>query len=139
MPVLNAIVQEIDDSMGMALPNLAALAESLDMDKKDVGRAAMALDEAGLIELHKSATGGDPGPWFVTGVSPEARRLVGQWPTPQSLADAMLRALEAAAANEPDPVKRTKLKQAAGTISSVARDVLVDVAAKVVLSGTGMG
>ena len=47
--------------------------------------------------------GGATRPDFVTKVYPAARREVGQWPTAESLTDAILRAISAAAESEPDP------------------------------------
>ena len=59
-------VAEISGETGL---DVGAVAKSLD-----------ALDGPYVAKYQKLLTGGDPGPWFVTKVTPAARRAVGQWP-----------------------------------------------------------
>ena len=72
-----------------------------------------------------------PNPHSVRGITDEARRAVGQWPTPEAVADRIVAALLEAAEREPDRQKQTKLRAAAETLGSFGRDLLVNVAANV--------
>ncbi|WP_020387712.1 hypothetical protein [Kribbella catacumbae] len=64
-----------------------------------------------------------------------ARRVVGAWPTPESLADRIIAALNDAADNEPDEAKKGKLRRAAEAVAGVGRDILTDVTAQVITKG----
>lgn len=62
---------------------------------------------------------------YLNAVSAEARRRVGQWPTPETLADQIVAALKGAADDEPDEIKRGKLRDAAQRLTeSVVSGVL---------------
>jgi hypothetical protein len=78
-------------------------------------------------------------PLIVTGVTERARRAVGQWPTPDSLAARLVKGLREAAEQEDDPVRRKGLKEAAGFLGETARGVVAEVCAKVILHAGGMG
>jgi hypothetical protein len=62
--------------------------------------------------------GGGPGRCIILGITDEARRAVGQWPSPEAVADRIVAELLAAASQEPDESKRTKLRAAAETLGS---------------------
>jgi DNA-binding transcriptional regulator YhcF (GntR family) len=137
-PVLNKIVEIIDREMGTSFPSVGELAEQLGFEVADVGRAVTAL-EGEYIELRKYMTGGNPAPWMVTSISSAARRTVGQWPTAEHAVDQLIGDLEGAAAAEPDPEKRGKLRAAAATLGDLGRDIAVDVMAKVIVGSMGHG
>jgi hypothetical protein len=67
-----------------------------------------------------------------------ARRTVGAWPTPETLANRLTEALAKAADNEPDEEKRGWLKKTAAWLGSAGRDVAVDVASSVITKSTGV-
>lgn len=67
------------------------------------------------------------------------RRVVGQWPTAESLAERLVQGLEAAAESEPDPVKRGRLKALAVAIATVGRDLVVDIGAAAIAKQSGLG
>jgi phytoene/squalene synthetase len=71
----------------------------------------------------------------LTGVTERALRETGQWPTPEAWVDRLVEALERAADEEPDEEKRSLLRRTAGVIGGMARDILVQVAAKVITPG----
>lgn len=58
----------------------------------------------------------------------EARRRVGSWPTPQSLADAIVEALKQAAETEADPERKTGLRRTVDFLTGVGSGVLTGVA-----------
>lgn len=80
LPALLKIVELVDQATGEEV-HLQDVADALEMDVNDVGRAAVALNED-FIHLRK---GGLPHTWAVTGVTSHARRLAGQWPRTESL------------------------------------------------------
>lgn len=67
-----------------------------------------------------------------------ARRTVGTWPTPELLADRIVNALNEAADQETDEVRKGKLRQLAGILGGFGRDVLVDVTAQVITRSSGI-
>ena len=79
LPVLLKVVELADQATGEEV-HLHEVATALEMDITDVGRAAVALNED-FIHLRK---GGLPHTWAITGVTSNARRVAGQWPTEES-------------------------------------------------------
>jgi DNA-binding MurR/RpiR family transcriptional regulator len=73
----------------------------------------------------------------ITEPTGHARRAVGTWPTPENLADQILAALAAAAENEPDEEKRTRLRKALEILRSAGRDVILGVAGNALSGGLG--
>lgn len=71
-------------------------------------------------------------------VTDDARLAVGQWPSPESVADRIVAELVEAADREPDERKRTKLRAAAETLGSLGRDLLINVAANVATKPIGL-
>jgi hypothetical protein len=78
-------------------------------------------------------------PIIITGVTERARRLVGQWPTAESLAAEITKALGEAADHESDPAKKTRLREAATFLGETARGVVVEVLSRVVERQAGLG
>jgi len=130
LPVLDAIVREIDNLLiSGTYPQLSDIAAITRLEIMQVGSAAIALDNAGLIELHQTMTGGNPAPWAVTGVSSNARQLVGAWPTPQSLARDIYRQIENLSGSESNPTKSSWFKNFLGETSAMGKDIVVEVLA----------
>lgn len=130
LPVLDAIVKNLDDSFGTSLPELSEIAEASRLEVLEVAKAATALESDGLIELGK--TMGGPGGWYVKRVTGDARRLVGQWPTAEQFVDEVAQRLQAAADDETDPERQSRLRELASSAGDVARNVFVDVASAVI-------
>jgi hypothetical protein len=65
----------------------------------------------------------------IKNISGHARRTVGTWPTPESLAEQIIAGLNAAAEQAPDEEQRSRLQRAAASIAGVGRDVTVNVIA----------
>lgn len=130
LPVLNAMVKYLDDAAGASMPELRDIAEITELEVVEVGKAALALESDGLVELGK--TSGGHGTWYVRRVAGEARRLVGQWPSAEQFVDEVAQRLQAAADEEPDPERRGRLRELASSAGDVARSVFVDVTASVI-------
>jgi hypothetical protein len=134
LPVLDAAVRYFDEEDSAVIPDVGTFARITGMDAGQVGRAVRALSPR-FIKT-QAALGGlmDVA---VMGVTDEARQAVGQWPTPESVADRIVAALLEAADQEPDERKRTKLRAAAETLGSFGRDLLINVAANVATKPIG--
>jgi hypothetical protein len=117
-------------------PTVGDIAERAGMDPNEVFRAVRALDGT-YLELRMYAAGGRTTPHRVLQVHEEARRAVGQWPSPQAIADQIIRDLLEAAEREPDEAKRTKLRVAADAFGGFGRDLLINVIANVATKPIG--
>lgn len=130
LPVLDAIVREIDNTLvSGTYPQLSDIAAITGLEILQVGSAAMALDNAGLINLHQTMTGGNPAPWSVTGVAGNARQLVGAWPSPESLARDLYKQIETLSITEANPTKSSWIKNFLGGTSTIGKDIVVEVLA----------
>jgi hypothetical protein len=82
LPVLDAVVSQVDELLVKGnMPDAADIAAATGMEITEVVTALTALD-GHFIDLRKTF---EPSGWFVTNVTPEARRAVGQWPTGENL------------------------------------------------------
>ncbi|GAA1602504.1 hypothetical protein GCM10009789_65750 [Kribbella sancticallisti] len=134
LPVLEAVIRAREARWDQ-FPDGADIASATGLGLDDVGRAFLALKNE-YIDLRM--TGGGPGHWFVQDVTPEARRIVGQWPSPDGLVDRLITALNVAADKEADSERRSKLRTVAGLIAGTAREIFVDVAAATITGRTGI-
>jgi hypothetical protein len=128
LPVLDAIVRYFDEDDSAEIPDVEAFAEITGMDPGQVGRAVRALSPR-FVKTGPGLGGLTEVP--IMGITDEARQVVGQWPTPESVADRIVAALLEAADREPDERKRTKLRAAADALGGFSRDLLVNVIANV--------
>jgi hypothetical protein len=137
LPVLAALVEVFDDP---AFEQIRAprVAELTGIDEATVDRALTALSEARLAYLETVDAHEERAPAIVTGVTERARRAVGAWPTPESLADQLALAFATAAEEEQDPERKSRLKEMAGWLGGTARAVFVEVAATVLSKHVGM-
>ena len=106
LPVLRAIVRLVDEGQHGGSPYLlGAVVPASGLPKADVVNAARALVSAGYAEALTNHAGDIV---RFTGVSPEARRLAGLWPTPQGEWDRLLEQLAARAEKAPTDVERQR-------------------------------
>jgi hypothetical protein len=136
LPVLDAVVRCLYEDVD-AMPDVAQIAGMTGRDSQEVHRALRAL-EGRFITVPDMSVGADAQNYFVDGVTPEARQAVGQWPSPEGVADRIVAALLEAAEREPDEHKRTRLRAAADTLGGFARDLLISVAANVATKPIGL-
>jgi len=121
--VLRAVVRVYDQTLEPV--DVEEVEEATELSEDDVQRAGVALGRAALVDTN--------GAWgkhvmeFVS-VSAEARRLAGQWPSAESIADRFLAELEDLAAHGPDDVVKSKARKALDALGSLTRDTLVSVA-----------
>ena len=134
LPVLDATVSLLEESYMVTVSDLA---ERTGLDPAAVARALETLDPD-YLDFRKTTTGGDPTFWYVLKVTPQARRAVGQWPTPDSFVTRMAAELSAAAAQEEDAERKSLLSYAARLIGDSLRDVAVRAAGQVLAPATDL-
>jgi predicted transcriptional regulator len=127
LPVLGATVALLEDSYMVTVADIAA---RTGLDEAAVARALEALDP-GYLDFRKTTTGGDPKFWYVLKVTPDARRVVGQWPTAETLVDRMAEELSAAARADQNSEQQGLMAYAARLIGDTLRDPMVRVAGQV--------
>jgi hypothetical protein len=135
LPVLTAIVRQLDQHAGRAFPDVADLIAETGLSQEDVTRACMALDGEYIRFERRLGTGLRN---HVAEVSGEARRMVGQWPSPDAYADRLLAAFERLAVEAPTEEQRSRARKAVEGFAGAGRDVLVAAAASI-LSGAAAG
>jgi DNA-binding MarR family transcriptional regulator len=128
VPVLNAVVALLEHSYMVTVSDIA---ERTGLGQADVTRSLDAMDPV-YLDFRKTETGGDSTFWYVLKVTPEGRRVVGQWPSAEGLIDRLVKGFSDAADHEEDAEKHYQLRQAASLLSDPVRDVAVKVAATVV-------
>jgi hypothetical protein len=134
LPVLEAVIRARDNNID-DLPTGASIAAATGFSDEVVEQSLYAL-KGEYVDLRM--VGGGSRNWFITDVAADARRIVGQWPSPSDLADRLVSALTAAADQETDPEKQSKLRKAVDTLGGAARDILVDVAAATITGRGGL-
>jgi len=136
LPVLEAVVHAKDARfLDPEILTGADIASATGLDEEDVGRSLLRLKDE-YIELRRVP--GRPSNWLIQDVTPAARRVVGQWPSPDALVDRFIGALNAAADQEADPERQSKFRQASAFVGGIARDIFVEVAAAVITGRTGI-
>jgi hypothetical protein len=126
LPVLDAVVSQLDEGAATGtMPELTDIAESTGLGDVDVAAALQALAD-GFLDLQTPM--GDISGWFVTGVTSEARRAVGQWPTGVSLIERLAGGITEAAEQEADPERKQRLLAVARELGGAAKAIAVNVA-----------
>ncbi len=105
LPVLRAIARLVDGPEYGGNPYLGQVVPASGLPKPEVTAAARALVSAGYVEALTNYAGEIV---RFTGISAEARRLAGLWPTPQGEWNRLLEQLAARAQNAPTEVERER-------------------------------
>lgn len=117
LPVLRAITRLVDEGDHGGSPYLLGqVVPASGLPKADVVNAARALVSAGYAEALTNHAGDIV---RFTGVSPEARRLAGLWPTPQGEWDRLLEQLATRAERAPTEVERQRWRAFADAAAAV--------------------
>jgi hypothetical protein len=106
-PVLCRVVA-LCDPRPRAWVDIDHICEGLDLERRDVELALLALESDGYFETYTD------GGMTVSGVGnlhPDARRATGTWPTPASAFDRIIAALEELAENSEDEDTRTRARK----------------------------
>ena len=119
LPVLRAIARLVDEPEHGGNPYLGAVVPASGLPKAEVQAAARALVSAGYVEVLTTYSGEIV---RFTGISPEARRLAGLWPTPQGEWDRLLEQVTARAVNAPTDVERQRGRAFADAATAIGPD-----------------
>ena len=119
LPVLRAIARLVDSPAHGGAPYLGQVVPASGLPKPQVTAAARALLQAGYVEALTNVAGEVV---RFTGISPEARRLAGLWPTPQGEWDRLLEQLALRAEKAPTEVERTRWQAFARAAEDVGPD-----------------
>lgn len=123
--MLDAIVRAYEVSAAPGQPG--DVTRALGLEEEEVARAVRALDSGGYLRDVRYSASGFP---FLTGVpTGEARRAVGAWPTPESLAERLVVAMDQAAEVEQDAEVRGWLRRLSSHLGGAGRDLAVEIAA----------
>ncbi len=135
LPVLTYLVERLDrfDVHRVDLPEIE---QATGLSSDDVARALKALDGEFIEGLKQEEFSY---PLFITGITGAARRAVGAWSTPDSLVDRIVSGLDAAADQEPDPSRKSKLREFAEALGGSMREVVVEVVGATIARGIGIG
>jgi hypothetical protein len=133
LPVLDATVALLENRPLVDVTDIAARAG---LTVAETSGALQAM-EGVYVELAMSM--GGPQSWSVQGVTPAARRAVGQWPSAESLITRLVEGLNAAADQEANPERKSRLRQAASLLGGAARDIATDIAARFIEHSMGLG
>ena len=137
LPVLEATIELFEAKQNLGMVSVAEIAEHSGIDPNEVFSSLLAM-RGEYVELRLVMAGGDPNPQAVVDVSSDARREVGQWPTPELLADRLAEAIRTAADTEQDTERKTKLRALAEAAGVVGRDLLVNVVTAATIGSLGL-
>jgi hypothetical protein len=119
LPVLRAIARLVDGPEYGGNPYLGQVVPASGLAKPEVVAAARALQSAGYVEALTNYAGEIV---RFTGISPEARRLAGLWPTPQEQWARLLEQVAARMANAPTDVERERWRALGAAAAVVGPD-----------------
>jgi DNA-binding MarR family transcriptional regulator len=119
LPVLRAIARLVDEPRHGGAPYLGQVVPASGLPKPEVVAAARALVSAGYVEALTNYAGEIV---RFTGISPEARRLAGLWPTPQGEWDRLLEQLATRAEQAPTEVERRRWRAMAEAAEAIGPD-----------------
>jgi hypothetical protein len=119
LPVLRAIARLVDGPEHGGAPYLGQVVPASGLPKADVVAAARALVSAGYVEALTNYAGEIV---RFTGISAEARRLAGLWPTPQGEWTRLVEQLAARSQNAPTDVERQRWRAMADAAAALGED-----------------
>ncbi|MGY1633930.1 hypothetical protein ACI784_19690 [Geodermatophilus sp. SYSU D01186] len=119
LPVLRAVARLVDEPRYGGAPYLGQVVPASGLPKPEVVAAARALVSSGYVEALTNYAGDIV---RFTGISAEARRLAGLWPTPQGEWERLLEQLTARAENAPTDVERGRWRALADAAAAVGPD-----------------
>jgi hypothetical protein len=137
LPVLIAAAKRLDADPRTQIRS-SVLAQDTGLDDADVIVAIHALTPSYLDSTQVMSGGAIPTRADVRALTERGRRAVGLWPSGENV-DALVDALHQAEQIVEDPDEKSRLRQAAGAVGRVSRDVMVEVVAAVVAKQSGVG
>jgi hypothetical protein len=125
LPVLRAALRRLD--AGEDFPMLEEIRAEVGLDVAQMRAGLRALEDATppYIDVSYTMAGPDHVGGHVNGVSERARRELGSWPSATAVVDQLVAALSAAADDEPEPQRKSRLRAAADALTGFAREIAV--------------
>lgn len=136
LPVLRAIVEVFERTGRVMHPNEIVQQSGLTGDQ--VERALNALEGESPPFITKLDRRGSGGISLIGRPTGHARRAVGAWPSAETMADQIVRALEEAAEREPDAERKGWLRKSANYLGNAGRDLAVEIGATAIGRQMGM-
>ena len=108
-------------------PDLERIREEVGLDVAQMRSGLRALESAWppCLQVQYTLGGPDRVSGHIVAVGERARRELGTWPSAETLVDRLAEALAVAADAEQEPQRKARLRAAADTMRSFARDVAV--------------
>jgi len=131
LPVLRAVVQHIEES-GSEVVSPDVIEQLTGFDPETVQMALAALDGGQPPFFRKVHSQGSGEIYAIQGLMEKARRAVGLWPTAEEFADRLVAALDRAEAEAASDEQRGAIRRAREAIGRLGRDLLVEVAARII-------
>jgi hypothetical protein len=103
------------------------------LGSRELRETAFRLRDEGYLDVQFQGGGA----FNVRGVTERGLVEVGAWPSPESLVDRLLAALEAQAETADTPEERSRIRSTLSVLTSLGRDVLTNAAGSAL--GTGIG
>jgi hypothetical protein len=125
LPVLDAVVRYFEEHPPELIPQVFDIAEITGLDEMEAFRALQDLSDT-YVDLRPV---GPARNWHIVRVTDEARRAVGQWPSPESVVEQIARAFLKAADLEPDEQKRSRLRALGEGLLGFGKDVAANAVA----------
>jgi hypothetical protein len=119
LPVLRAIARLVDEPQHGGAPYLGQVVPASGLPKSEVTAAGRALVAAGYVEALTNYAGEIV---RFTGISAEARRLAGLWPTPQGEWNRLLEQLTARSEKAPTDAERQRWRAFAEAAQAIGPD-----------------
>ena len=135
LPVLEAIVAICDETGSSASKQAVAERTGLDEGTVRLSFFALAAEQPPLFRIGNPSSLAVRDINYATDPTGHARRIVGAWPTPESLAERIVAALNEAAEEEADDEIKGRLKRGAEALSGVGKGVLTGVLTHVITQG----
>lgn len=136
LPVLRAIVDVYEETGEPMGPDAIEAATGFDAARVQGALRALDSEEPRYIsELERLMTGDII---FIGAPTGHARRAVGAWPTAETIADRLVKALGEAADREPDPERKGWLSKTAAYLGHAGRDLAVEIGATAINRQIGM-
>ncbi|MDQ1444166.1 MAG: hypothetical protein QOI20_630 [Acidimicrobiaceae bacterium] len=125
LPILRVALRRLD--AGEFFVNLEEIRSEVALEVNQMRAGLNALTEASppYIRVTYTMAGPDRVGGHLDAVSERARRELGTWPSPDSIVDVLSQALNDAASAETHDERKSRLRAAADTLASMARDVAV--------------
>lgn len=128
LPVLRTVVAYLDQNPGDALRAIA-VANETGLTEQDVERAGTALRDAGLVQVQGAA---ELNVIFFHGISAEARRVAGSWPTSETATERLIAALEHLAVHGDTEDARSRARKILDGFAGAGHQIAIGVTTAVI-------